>query len=74
MGRANASGLGAFTGTIGPVTGYVRNGHNLLRSSTSSARVTRTPLQLAQREKIRICNAFNSAFSYYRLVSHHRKK
>jgi hypothetical protein len=63
MGRTNTSVLGAFTGTIGPVTGYVRNGHNLLRSSTSSAKVTRTPLQLAQREKIRICNAFTSAFS-----------
>jgi hypothetical protein len=63
MGKTNASVLGAFTGTIGPVTGYVRNGHNLLRSSKSSARVTRTPLQLAQREKTRICNAFTSAFS-----------
>lgn len=63
MGKTNASVLGAFTGTIGPVTGYVRNGQNLLRSSTSSAKNTRTPLQLAQRDKIRICTAFTSAFS-----------
>jgi hypothetical protein len=54
--------LGAFIGTIGPVTGYMRNGKNVLRSSSSSVRTQRTPLQLAQREKIRICNQFTKAF------------
>ncbi len=58
----NTGVLGAFTGTIGPVTGYMRNGKNVLRTSTSSVKNQRTPLQLAQREKIRICNQFTGAF------------
>jgi hypothetical protein len=63
MARNNSGVLGNFTGTIGPVTGFMRNGQNFLRSSTSSIKNKRTRLQLAQRQKINICTAFVKAFS-----------
>lgn len=62
MATTNTGLLGAFIGTLGPVTGYMRNGKNVLRTSSSSVKNQRTPLQLAQREKIRICNQFTKAF------------
>src|SRR5678815_5801335 len=62
MATTNTGVLGAFIGTIGPVTGYMRNGKNVLRTSSSSVKNQRTPLQLAQWEKIRICNLFTRAF------------
>ena len=62
MATTNNGVFGAFIGTLGPVTGYMRNGKNVLRSSSSSVKTQRTPLQLAQREKIRICNQFTRAF------------
>jgi len=55
--------LGAFTGRVGPVSGYTRNGRNIMRSAASTVRDKATPGRLAQREKIRICNAFINAFS-----------
>lgn len=63
MAKPTFGPLGAFVGTVGPVTGFIRNGRNLLRSSTSSVKDKRTSLQLAQREKMRICNLFTGAFS-----------
>jgi hypothetical protein len=63
MARNNSGVLGNFIGTIGPVTGFMRNGQNVLRSSASSIKNKHTPLQLAQREKISICTAFVKAFS-----------
>jgi hypothetical protein len=63
MAKNNNGVLGAFIGTIGPVTGYIRNGQNILRSSRSAVKNQRTPLQLAQREKITICNRFTQAFT-----------
>jgi hypothetical protein len=63
MAKTNTGVLGMFIGTIGPVTGFIRNGKNVLRTSTSAVRNQRTPLQLAQREKIRICNQFTRAFA-----------
>jgi hypothetical protein len=63
MARNNSGVLGNFIGTIGPVTGFMRNGQNFLRSSTSSVKNKRTPLQRAQQEKINICTAFVKAFS-----------
>jgi hypothetical protein len=63
MATTNSSVFGAFIGTIGPVTGFIRNGKNVLRTSTSSIQNKRTPRQLAQREKIRICTAFVKVFS-----------
>jgi Family of unknown function (DUF6266) len=55
--------LGVFVGTIGPVKGFMRNGQNVVRTSTSSIKNKRTPLQLAQREKINTCNSFIHAFT-----------
>src|SRR5947208_54845 len=63
MATSNTGILGAFIGTIGPVTGYVRNGKNILRTSCASVKNPRTPLQIAQRQKIAICNSFTRAFS-----------
>jgi hypothetical protein len=63
MAISNNGVLGAFIGTIGPVTGFMRNGKNVLRTSNSSIQNKRTPLQLAQRQKISICNSFTKAFS-----------
>jgi hypothetical protein len=63
MAKNNTGILGGFTGTIGPVTGFIRNGQYIMRTSTSSVRNQRTPLQLEQREKINICNRFTKAFS-----------
>ena len=55
--------LGAFTGKIGPVTGYVRNGQNILRTSTSTVQYKHTPLRTAQLHKIFLCNRFTKAFT-----------
>ena len=63
MGKTNNGILGGFTGTIGTVTGYMRNGQNVIRTRTSSIKDKRTPLQLAQREKIAVCSRFTNAFT-----------
>ena len=55
--------LGAFTGRIGPVSGYTRNGRNIMRSAASTVTDKVTDKRRAQREKIRVCNAFINAFS-----------
>jgi hypothetical protein len=63
MAKNNAGILGAFVGTIGPVTGYVRNGQNILRSSRSTGKYKYTPLRTEQLEKIKVCNRFAKAFT-----------
>jgi len=55
--------LGSFNGKVGPVSGYTRNGRNIMRTSSSRVRDNSTPRRLAQREKIRVCNTFINAFS-----------
>ena len=55
--------LGDFIGTIGPVTGYNRNGQNILRPSTVVVKNPRTPFQQSQREKIKVCLTFAKAFT-----------
>lgn len=55
--------LGTFVGRVGPITGYMRNGRNVIRISKSSVTDKPTPARLAQREKMRLCNAFTSAFN-----------
>ena len=55
--------LGSFLGKAGPVTGYVRNGQNIIRSAHSRKDNKITPLRTAQREKIKICNDFTRPFS-----------
>jgi hypothetical protein len=54
--------LGALKGSIGPVTGYMRNGKNVLRKRTSVVKDKATPRRAAQREKLCICNQFTKAF------------
>jgi hypothetical protein len=63
MATINEGILGSFRGSIGPVTGYIRNGQNILRSSTSHVKYKRTALRSAQLEKIKLCNNFTTAFS-----------
>jgi hypothetical protein len=63
MTSGNYGILGPFKGTVGPVTGYLRNGKNVLRSSTSLVKDKLTPRRAAQREKMRICNQFSTAFT-----------
>ena len=63
MARTTQNVLGAFVGTIGPVTGYVRNGQNILRSSKSDVKYKPTSLRAAQLEKVKLCNRFTKAFS-----------
>lgn len=55
--------LGSPIGKLGPVTGYIRNGRNVLRTSRNNGTPVTTPARVAQREKIRICNEFTRAFS-----------
>lgn len=63
MAKTNTGILGSFVGTIGPVTGYLRNGQNILRSSTSNVKYKHTALRTEQLEKIKVCNQFTKAFS-----------
>lgn len=55
--------LGPALGKMGPVTGYQRNGRNILRTSKNTGVVKITPARLAQREKIKVCNEFTHAFT-----------
>ncbi len=55
--------LGVLTGRIGPVSGYRRNGQNILRVAHSRTQSKNTPARAAQREKIKVCNDFTRAFS-----------
>jgi hypothetical protein len=63
MAKNNSSILGAFIGTVGPVTGFIRNGKNILRTSTSAMKDRGSLMQLAQREKINVCLSFVKTFS-----------
>lgn len=63
MAILNQGILGAVSGSIGPVSSYVRNGKNILRARRNSGIVKSTTARLAQREKIEICNAFTRAFT-----------
>ena len=63
MARKSSGILGDFIGTIGPVTGFMRNGHNFLRSSTSSVKNKGTALQLAQQQKIDVCTRIVKVFT-----------
>jgi hypothetical protein len=63
MATGNYGVIGPFTGRIGPVTGYMRNGKNILRSSTSIVKDKLTPLRATQRQKLSTCNRFTKAFA-----------
>jgi hypothetical protein len=55
--------LGPIIGKIGSVTGYRRNGVNIIRSSAGRKDKVVTPLRSSQRQKIKVCNEFTRAFS-----------
>jgi len=55
--------LGALIGKIGPVSGYSRNGENILRTAHSRGIIKATPARTAQWEKIKVCNEFTKAFA-----------
>lgn len=55
--------LGALIGKVGPVTGYLRNGANILRTAHTRSDRKITPARTAQRAKIKVCNDFTRAFS-----------
>ncbi|MGN6195888.1 MAG: DUF6266 family protein [Ginsengibacter sp.] len=54
--------LGSFTGTAGPVCGYIRNGKNFVRSRRKKSNLPMTPKRLAQQQKIKVCNEFTKPF------------
>lgn len=55
--------LGDFLGKAGPVTGYMRYGQNILRSSKSRSDNIITPARTAQQQKIKVCNNFTRPFT-----------
>ena len=55
--------MGAFTGKVGPVSGYTRYNRNIMRTAHSRVNDKSTPKREAQREKVRVCNRFINAFS-----------
>ena len=55
--------LGAVTGKITPVTGYVHTRQNILRTRTSKVKYKHTALRTEQLEKIKLCNRFTNAFT-----------
>jgi hypothetical protein len=54
--------LGAFIGRVGPVSGYRRNGQNIMRTASSGKDTKITAGRLAQREKMKVCNDFTRPF------------
>ena len=63
MGKIPDGILGMLIGKLGPVSGYRRNGQNLVRVSGQSRKIKNTPMRRNQREKIKVCNDFTHAFS-----------
>ena len=63
MGKSPEGILGVLTGRIGPVSGYRRNGQNILRVAHSRTQSKNTPARAAQRDKIKVCNDFTRAFA-----------
>lgn len=55
--------LGRLIGKVGPVTGFLRNGENILAAGKRGRDKKITARRTAQREKIKVCNDFTKAFS-----------
>ena len=54
---------GGFTGKVGTVTGYIRNGRNFMRSRRRRKDNVRSEKRLVQQKKIKVCNEFTKPFS-----------
>ena len=63
MARIPSGVLGALIGKAGPVSGYMRNGENIIRTAAKRKDPKITPLRTAQRQKIKVCNEFTRPFS-----------
>ena len=63
MGRIPDGILGGLIGKVGPVTGYYRNGENIIRSASRRKDNIKTAKRAAQQQKIKVCNDFTKAFS-----------
>lgn len=55
--------IGEFIGTAGNITGYVRNGKNIIRTRRSKSHKAMTTNRMAQQQKIKVCTEFTKAFS-----------
>ncbi len=54
---------GGFTGKVGTVTGYIRNGGSFMRSRTRRKDTVKSEKRLVQQQKIKVCNEFTKPFS-----------
>lgn len=54
---------GGFTGKVGSVTGYIRNGGSFMRSRTRRKDTVKSEKRLVQQQKIKVCNEFTKPFS-----------
>lgn len=63
MGKLPEGILGVLIGKLGTVSGYRRNGQNLVRVAGQRRKIKNTPMRANQREKIKVCNDFTRAFS-----------
>ena len=54
---------GGFTGKVGMVTGYIRNGGSFMRSRTRRKDTVTSEKRLLQQQKIKVCNEFTKPFS-----------
>jgi len=63
MARIINSINGGFTGTVGTVTGYTRNGGSFMRSRHRRKDNIKSKKRLGQQEKIKVCNEFTKPFS-----------
>lgn len=54
---------GGFTGKVGTVTGYTRNGGSFMRSRHRRKDNIKSEKRLAQQQKIKLCNEFTKPFS-----------
>ena len=54
---------GGFTGKVGTVTGYIRNGGSFMRSRTRRKDTVTSEKRLLQQQKIKVCNEFTKPFS-----------
>lgn len=63
MASASNGILGPLVGRVGTVTGYIRNGVPVIRIATRKKDNIQSQARLAQREKLKLCIAFTSAFT-----------
>lgn len=54
---------GGFTGKVGTVTGYIRNGGSFMRTRTRRKDTVTSDRRVLQQQKIKVCNEFTKPFS-----------